>query len=271
MTTLIEQMRGWMDRVVIRVSALVDPPLAADAKPIEVQRAIVDEMELRTEPIGGGRRVLPYDHVLVTALAPGKDERAALQAALGDVQEAIRLRLREMRCDLPSGFAVSVRYVKQAPSGWTPDQRFALACQAPDAAGRPQDAPVAIPALQLTVVRGRTVEPAYTFTERRLHIGRTGAPVDSSGQVRQNHVAFLDDPADEHSQSVGRAHASIHYQPGRQVYQLFDDGSRNGTRVVREGTTLDVVRRDPVGITIQSGDELQFGTAAVRIRIDGRP
>jgi len=36
---------------------------------------------------------------------------------------------------------------------------------------------------------------------------------------------------------------------------------------VRNGTTYDVIRRDPVGITIRSGDEVQLGTAAIRVEI----
>ena len=46
------------------------------------------------------------------------------------------------------------------------------------------------------------------------------------------------------------------------------DGSRNGTRVARDGSTLDVLRGDPVGVAIQSGDEIQLGSAAIKVRID---
>jgi len=268
MNTLFEQMRSWVDRLVVRVTAAVDPPLAADARPLEIQGAIVDDVELRTEPIGGGRRVLPYDQVAVIVLAPDKEDRAALHTALASLQEVVCGRLRELRCQPPSSLKVSVGYVTQPPADWPAGQRFAIHYGAPDVPGTPAAAPVTPPPLHVTIVRGHAAEPSCTLIERQVHIGRTAAPVDSSGHVRRNHIAFADDDGDEHSRSVGRAHASIRYQPGRHVYQLFDDGSRNGTRVVRDGATLAVVRRDPVGTTIQSGDEIQFGTAAIRVRID---
>lgn len=266
-TTRFTQMRGWVGRLVIRVTALIDPPLAADARPIEVQGAIIDDVEQRTEPIGSGRRVLPYNQVSVTILAPEHDQRAAFQAALAELQDAVGRRLREMRCNLPAAFSVSVRYLKRPPAEWASNQRFAVQYEVRGASGTSSGELAAPPSLHVTVVRGNATQPAYALTEQCVHIGRSAAPVDSAGRVRHNHIAFAEDE-DEHSRSVGRAHASIHYQPERAAYQIFDDGSRNGTRVVRGGTTFDVICRDPVGITIQSGDEIQLGTAAIRVRIE---
>jgi hypothetical protein len=135
------------------------------------------------------------------------------------------------------------------------------------------DAAQAQPMLCLTIVRGRTSEPGYRFTAPRVLIGRTSDPVDIDGHIRHNHIAFLEAEGDAHAGSVGRAHASIRYDPVRRSYQLFDDGSRNGTRVVRDGTPFTVVRSDPVGVTLQPGDEVQFGTAAVRVDLEdaGQP
>ena len=42
----------------------------------------------------------------------------------------------------------------------------------------------------------------------------------------------------------------------------------NGTRILRSGEPIDVPRRDPVGVSLRSGDEVQLGKAAIRIRID---
>ena len=123
------------------------------------------------------------------------------------------------------------------------------------------------PTLHVMVVRGRTSEAAYTFSEPIVRIGRSDAPVDDDGRVRHNHVVFIEDPADARASSVGRAHASIQYDAVRGTYQLFDDGRRNGTRGGRTGPTFDVVRRDPVGVTIRSGDEIELGTAAIRVEI----
>lgn len=265
MSNVLHQVRGWLDRVVTRATALVDPPLAPDARPLEVQAAIVDDIERRAEPIGGGRRAFPHDHVIVTVLAVDDAARAALDVALADLPSLAVTRLQEIRCDVPAGLVFSLRHVDTTPPGWKSGQRFAL--DYADHDGDERDHPAAPPALSVTVVRGRTAETTYTLAERHVCIGRSEAPIDSDGRVRRNHIAFVEDAADIHASSVGRAHASIHYDAARGTYQLFDDGSRNGTRVVRNGTTYDVIRRDPVGITIRSGDEVQLGTAAIRVEI----
>ena len=265
MSNVMHQVRGWIDKVVTRAASLVDPPLARDARPLEVQTAIVDALERRAEPIGGGRRAFPHNHVIVTVLAPDDDARAALDAALADLPSLAVARLREIRCDVPPDFAFSLRHVDTAPPGWNADQTFAIECTDHDAgdSGRP----AILPTLYVTVVRGRASQRAYWLARPHVCIGRSAAPIDSDGRVRQNHIAFVEDAGDTHASSVGRAHASIHFDTVRGTYQLFDDGSRNGTRVLRGGTTFDVVRRDPVGVTIRSGDEIQLGTAAIRIEI----
>jgi hypothetical protein len=268
---MMRQMRGWLDRVVTRATAYVDPPLAADARPLEVQGAIVDEIERRAEPIGQGRRALPRPHAIVTVVAPDAESRAVLDTALGELRAVAAARLREIRCDVPASFTVSVVHVETAPGDWASGQRFAVGFddRGTSTAGIAQGQPV----LCLSIVRGRTSEPAYRFTAPRVLIGRTSDPVDIDGHIRHNQIAFLEEEGDPHAGSVGRAHASIRFDPVRRSYQLFDDGSRNGTRVVRDGTPFTVVRSDPVGVTLQSGDEVQFGTAAVRVDLEdaGQP
>jgi hypothetical protein len=256
-----------MDRVVTRVNTLLDPPLAHDARPIEVQGSIVDAIERRTEPVGGGRRVLPYRRLDVTVLTRDEADLAALRAALDSLRDTVCTRLRELRCEWATGLQVDVQYVDARPPDWAVEQRFAVAYRGNDA---PVDAsgPKRPPPLHLTVLRGRAAETSYTLLERRVGIGRSAAPMDSAGRVRVNHIAFLEDDADAHNQTVGRAHASIRYDAALGAYQLFDDGSRNGTRVVRNGDTFELVPSDPVGLTIQSGDELQFGATAVRVEIE---
>jgi hypothetical protein len=46
---------------------------------------------------------------------------------------------------------------------------------------------------------------------------------------------------------------------------VFDQGSANGTRVLRKARLSEVAPNDPVGISIQPGDELHFGKAIVRV------
>ena len=249
-----------------RLKEWLDPPLTADAQPLEIREAIVDAIEQRAVPAGDGQRVLAHNQIAVTLLAPTHDDRLTLQAVLGDLQEAVATRLREIRCQIPVGFTVAVHYTRRPRPGWTPDQRLLVEYAARESATTSVVSPAGPPSLHVTVVRGRALQTDYTLTESYVQIGRTEQPVDNGGRPRRNHVAFIED-GDEHSNSVGRAHASIRFESLRGEYQLFDDGSRNGTRVFRNGTTVEIVRRDPTGVTLFSGDEIQLGTAAIRVEI----
>jgi hypothetical protein len=50
--------------------------------------------------------------------------------------------------------------------------------------------------------------------------------------------------------------------------RLFDEGSRNGTAILRDGEVIAVHRRDPRGVRVRSGDEVRLGRALIRIDIE---
>ena len=261
-----ERVGRFASDAIARVQTWFDPPLGADARPLEIRKAIVDDAALRIEPAGGGRRVLPFRCVSVTVLAESAERRAALEGALHDLRPAVEQRLVELRAEVPPGFTLQVDYTRRPRAAWSPEQQFAVdyTRDAPrDAPAVPREQP---PALNAVVIRGTAAKSSYTLSDRQIRIGRTENPVDDHGRPRHNHIAFLEN-GDEHSRTVGRSHASIRYQPDRREYRLFDDGSHNGTRIIREGRVLEVTPRDPVGVTIVSGDEIVLGTAAVRVRL----
>jgi pSer/pThr/pTyr-binding forkhead associated (FHA) protein len=97
-----------------------------------------------------------------------------------------------------------------------------------------------------------------------IRIGRTRFPTDSLGRVRTNDIAFADNGS-EHDRSVGRGHAEIRFMPATGTYRLFDQGSTNGTRVLRKGRLSQVAPKDPAGVPIQPGDQLHLGTAIIRV------
>ena len=243
----------------------IDPPLDADSRPLEIREAIVEQVAQMVEPAAAGRRVLPRHHVTAVVLAPDKDAKELLQVALADLETTIRTRLTELRCPVPHGFAVTVQYVRKPRAEWQPGQRYSLEEHSP--AARAQTRGAGVPGVTVVVLRGEATQASYVLSESRILIGRTAAPIDYSGRPRHNHVVFVDE-GNEHNATVGRAHASIRFDAERHQFRLFDDGSSNGTRVVRNGEMLDVTARNPVGVALLSGDEIQFGTAAVTIIID---
>ena len=260
---------GALRATVQRLQLWFDPPLDLEARPLEVREAIIEDIEQRVESAGAGRRVLPYNRVTVTVLAADKTSRARLQAALDGLQESVAARLNEIRCAIPAGLVVETRYVTRPPAAWAPHQRLAFDYDRRDAPGVPSAAPEESARLRITIARGQATHASYTFAEAHIRIGRSAQPIDGRGRPRRNHVVFLED-GDDHSRTVGRAHASIQYDITRRVYRVFDDGSHNGTRVMRDGTLVDVKPHDPVGVTLRSGDEIQVGTAALRVQIEVR-
>ena len=233
----------------------------------KIREAIVDRVERTAEPTAAGRRTLAYNHVRIAVLG-GAEDRPAMAAALEDIDAALRARLAELRCPVPPGFDVEVEFIDAADPAWRPAQRFALDFETRVVSRAPGRRTTA-PGLRITVLRGTTTQPVYDLDQTDIRIGRSATPTDHTGRPRQNHIVFAEDD-DEHSHTVGRAHASIHYDAARREYRLFDDGSHNGTRIVRQGAVLTLTARNPVGTTLLSGDEVQFGTAAVTLEIGCR-
>lgn len=265
MKEMIERARKLSRTVAVGIRRAVDPPLDSAATPLDLGLAVLDAIERRVQPAGGGRRVLPDSYVRVRVLAADAADERALRTVLDGISEAALARLRELKCDPPRAFRLDVTYLRSRPSAWEPAQRLAVDFPAPPRTA-PEQPPAepGPPALKVTVTAGTATKGAYSFSERVIRIGRSETPVDSLGRVRRNDVAFLESD-DERNRTVTRGHAEIRYDRDRGEFRLFDEGSANGTRVLRAGEVIEVSPRDPIGVALKPGDELQFGAAAVRI------
>lgn len=253
----------------VTIARAVNPPLDNESKPLDIQQAIVEAIEERAQPIGGGRRDLPDRYVKISVVSKGTADERALRTALKDIRAVVVRRLRELRCDVPATFRIDVSYLAERPVDWDESQRLSVIFEAEapkKAAGASAKRNAAQPALVLTVVRGKTSSPTYTFREPLVRVGRSSAPVDDRGHARHNHVAFAD-TGDQASATVGRGHSQIRYDAESGDYRVFDEGSANGTRVLRDGEVVEVPPRDPFGISLQTDDELQFGSAAVKVEV----
>ena len=266
MKKLVERARTIGENVVDAVRRAVDPPLDADARPIDIKRAIVEAVEQQTEPAGGGRRVLPGDAVHVKVLAEDADARRALEAVLADVGETIAARLAELQCAVPRRFSADVTYARRPPADWQPEQRLAVTLVQSATTQPASEATTSLPSLSIDVIRGQAAQAQFTFAVPVVRIGRSADPLDERGRPRFNDVAFLEDDTPE-NKTVTRGHALIRYNTATSEYRLFDEGSANGTRVVRGGDVIDLPKRDPVGLALRSGDEVQLGKAAIRVKI----
>jgi len=252
-----------------RIKVFFDAPVDAQATPLELLQAVLDQVELKVQPAGRGRRVFPYNQILVR-LAPVEADRTALQAVFDGLAERVRERLAELQCAVPAPVDVRVSFLKRAPEDWPAGRVFSIDYRH-DAV--PVTAPRAEPlqrAIVLTVIKGAAEAESYRLCQPAIAIGRTAEPVDGQGRVRRNDVVFLD-AGDGITDTVGRAHARLQFDVSSRHYRLYNDGSSNPTCIVRNGTMLPVAPRDPRGVRVQSGDDIQLGRAVLRFVYEEEP
>ncbi len=128
-------------------------PWAAGSEPVEIHRAVLEDIEAQVVAVGGGRRIFPFDRVEVRLLAPAPGEKERMQAVVQegwDLEREAVERLRAQSVRVPAGFAVKVE-VTADPAPEFGGRRYALAFRSTGTRGEPapaQDArpPAASPA-----------------------------------------------------------------------------------------------------------------------------
>lgn len=256
-----------------RIRQFFEEPLGADATPLEIREAVLDQIERSAQPAGRGRRVFPYNRVDVV-VAGCRSDRPALEAVLGGIGEKVEERLGELSCERPDHIEVSVSFPENVPPNWTPGQLFSIGYSLNEEPRRPAMAVTREgqpqPSLRVLVLKGAATEGNYTFTQATVSIGRTAEPSDQLGRVRRNRIAFLD-AVDGVTETVGRAHARITFDPDTASYCVFDEGSSNGTLILRDGNVIPVPSQDPRGVRVESGDEIQLGRAVIQVSFETTP
>jgi len=242
----------------------------APLQPLEIVHRIVEQIEDEIQPAGRGRRSFPYNQIRVHLAAASPQAKARLQAMCEgppSLQDRIAERLRTAGCG-ESDLAVKVIFAGKARPDW-PQPEFHLEFARLPPTERVAAAAVAS-RLELTVMKGSAEHAKYAFTTTPITIGRGAEVRDSRHRLlRTNRIAFADG-GDDINQSVSRRHAHIgpDVLPGR--YRIFDDGSAQGTSVIRRGRGLQVPLGSR-GMALQSGDEILLGQARVRAEVIESP
>lgn len=263
------------------------------SEPLELVTGILRDVEQRIEPIGGGRRRFPYTHLSVLVVAPRKEDQDRCATALDDLAAKIRERLAELACEPPARLDVAVQFARKPRKHWTPGQhvellfsRDTLAAVTATATaarqGRPSPvpapdlssslrasapSPASAPAVRIAILRGTGLKRTYALQQSTIRFGRGSEHAEASGRTRHNDIAFADDQ-DEVNRTVARAQAHLRFNPDRGEFRLFDDGSSNGTRIVRNAEIIAVSSHGPRGVRIASGDIIELGRARLRIDLD---
>jgi hypothetical protein len=218
-----------------------------------LHRAILAEVESKVQIVARGRRVFPFARVVVTLVAAEAERRTILQAAFGErLGEDIREAMAGSECELPRGFSVEVRTAEAGLRAFEIEYSVdpVKIASAPAAPGR------------LIVVKGKTQATEYKLERVRTNLGRMPELTDADHRVvRRNDVVF-EEGADESNATVSRKHAHIRLEAGD--YRLCDDGSEFGTRVFRDGRSIEVPHGDRRGEKLRSGDEIYLGRACLR-------
>src|SRR5262249_55892971 len=148
---------------------------------------------------------------------------------------------------------------------------YAIAFRGVSGEGRPEAetarADHALPALRIMVLEGQSRRRMHELRLERINLGRMDS-VEGRGheRLRRNHVAFLDrdDPVNA---TVSRAHAHVEYFAG-DGFRVFDDGSAQGTRIMRGGRSIPVARGAVRGVRLRHGDHIELGLARVVVLME---
>jgi hypothetical protein len=235
---------------------------------IEIQRAILDEIEDRAQLLPRARRRFPYTNLLIRIAAPDEDRRSAIEMVFVDgnaLRGSIEERLRDEQIEFTSDLAVRVEALEQPPAEIA-TKGFHITY------GQRQAAPseVAAPpkrATRFTVLHGQAAQPVFEVTRTRIHLGRLSEVLDDRRRpVRRNDIVF-DESSEKPNSTISRAHAHIEYDTSTGEFRLFDDGSAYGTSVVQNGRLVNVPPAGGRGLRLESGDEIYLGQARLLFEI----
>jgi len=232
-----------------------------------VHRAILEEIENKMQIVQRGRRLFPYNYLRVKLVSPDAERRALFQAAFaqdGRLENDIRESLKGAACDVPAGFAVEVETAGEGEKGFEIAYAIREAPRVEAPAAPPEPAKPAPSAARLVVVRGKAAPESFTIEKARINIGRMRELTDNRERiVRRNDVVF-EEGGDDANATVSRAHAHIRFDRATDEYRICDDESQYGTRVFRDGRSIEVPAGNRRGERLRAGDEVYLGQACLR-------
>jgi len=236
-------------------------------EPVELYRAILDEIMSRIDAHPRGKLNFVYSRISVRVLLSHPERRRSYELAFTEADPLLRdikSHFEENEVEYPTRFKVDVELVDSLPPHVS-ERGFDVTYSNPPALAPSPDAM----RIQLTVLVGNADRDQYDFAKHRINIGRLSEVLDSDMRmVRRNDIAFKDDATMENS-AVSRAHAHLEYDPGTSRFRLFDDGSARGTNVIREGSVIPVPQGNSKGILLQRGDEIILAKVRIRFECEG--
>ncbi len=223
-----------------------------------VHRAILEEIESKIQTLRRGSRIFPFNHLVVRCFSPDPAKRALFEAAFGQhrrLENDMRECLAGAQCELPAGFSLEIETAKNGP------KTFEILYEVQNApavsTAKPEPA-------RVVVVRGKANLDSFVLNKPRTNIGRLAELTDARHRVMRRNDIVFEDGADEANATVSRSHAHIHFDPETAEYRICDDSSEYGTRIFRDGRSIEVPSGGKRGEHLSAGDEIYFGRACIR-------
>lgn len=233
----------------------------------DVRQDVFSQLEAAIA-VENNRKVFPFRKVNIRLQPPTKSMARQFEAAfmgMSSLKSEVYRLLKDTGIQSPPDLAVSVEIqdgIGVGSKGFESSPLYEIQFQEPVDAARYE-----IPEILLEVTRGAAEQSVYRITKDRLLVGSLPKVQDREGRlVRINNVVFPD-TGNEINATVGDMHARIWYDFKRQEFRIMDETSLYGTRIVREGHTIEVPAENPRGVGLRSGDEICVGQACLRFRM----
>ncbi len=225
------------------------------------------------QPLGDGRRGLVHNRIAVRLISADEARRGLLAGALtaeDGLRPAVQRRLRAKECSVPPDLAIEVRCEEDpALTSSQRDYELVASFEGPAAPADTSDSaaepapPRSRPKARLVLLEGEGPVREVEITKDVFNIGRIRDVREKDQRpARRNDFYF-----GEAQMNVSRRHAHIRYYPETGQFRIFDDRSARGTRLFSGGEPIDVPSGRVRGELLRSGDEIYFGSIAVRFEI----
>jgi len=226
-----------------------------------VHRAILEEIESKIQTLRRGSRMFPFNHLVVRCCSPDPAKRALFEAAFGQnrrLEKDIRECLAVARCELLAGFLVEIETGESGPK--TFEILYEVRKAPIPSTTKPAPARAA-------VIRGKANLDSFLLNKPRTNIGRLAELTDARHRVMRRNDIVFEDGADEANATVSRGHAHISFDPETAEYRICDDSSEFGTRIFRDGRSIEVPSGGKRGERLSAGDEIYLGRACIRFEM----
>jgi len=228
---------------------------------IEVHRAILEEITSRVDSLPRGKLSFAFSYVKVQVLAEPERrrsyEKVFVEAAA--LERDIKGYFDERSIEYPAGLKVQVEFVEDLPPDVKAHGFDVNYANAPDTVVSEQPIQVG-----LTILAGIAEQSEYLFQKQRINIGRLSVVLDGQLRpIRRNDVALKDEASGVNA-TVSRSHAHIEFDAEASRFRLFDDGSAQGTSLIREGSLIAVPKGASKGVLLLGNDEIILGQVHIR-------